>query len=105
MIKIMMVDHEVKHLFPDELSVLYKAFKGAEIEFETTSPKNHKEHTEGCRSSKPTAVLLPSDFERTWIIFQAMREGVRHIVVSKGSVFEIYSLRLDYALNFKPFEA
>lgn len=105
MIKIMTVDHAVRQLFPDELAVLYKAFKGAEIEFETAHPKNHTEHTKACRHSKPTAVLLPSGFEKTWIIFQAMREGIRHIVVSKGTVSEVCPLRLDYSLDLKPFEA
>jgi|CXWL01.1.fsa_nt_gi hypothetical protein len=105
MIKIMMVDHEVKQLLSDELAVLYKAFKGAEIEFETAHPKTPTEHMGACRHSKPTVVLLPSGFERRWIIFQAMREGIRHIVVSKGTVSEVCPLRLDYSLDLKPFEA
>ena len=103
MIKIMMVDHEPKQLSPGELSVLYKAFKGVEIEFETTRPKGHKEHVENCRRIQPTVVLLPSEFSE-WIPIQAMREGFRHIVVSSRGVSEVCPIRLGHTPDLKPFE-
>ncbi len=102
MIRILLVNQTESQLLPGELSALYRAFGNSEIEFHTTNPRNHEEHAGDCKNIRPTAVLMPFTHD-DWIPVQAMKNGVRHIVVSAGVVSEVCPKRLDYTRDLKPF--
>jgi len=85
-----------------EIDTIRTCFKGVEIKFVRTDPKNSAEHRADCKRLNPATVIVPPDYQ---IIREQVECGLPHITLTPTNVFGCLKPASPEFEKFKPCEA
>jgi len=78
---VIILRRDENELTPEERVGVFAAFRGKQVVFRRTDPKDYLEHAEQCLELKPAVVLLPRDRP---LVSSAMEDGFPHVTVIPG---------------------